>query len=76
MTKVILSFFLTSLFVLSLYASENYSEMSTQELISIMGYVKKAEVKKFRRELESRRPTMTPREKKSYKKNLNKLKSR
>ena len=76
MTKVILSFLLMSLFVLSLNASENYSEMSTQELISIMGYVKKAEVKKFRRELESRRPTMTPREKKSYKKNLDKLKSR
>lgn len=74
MTKLILSFFLTSLFVLSLYASENYSEMSTQELISIMGYVKKAEVNKFRRELESRRSSMSKREKKNYKKNLHKLK--
>mgnify|MGYP003387572400 CR=1 FL=1 len=74
MTKVILSLFLTSLFVLSLHASENYSEMSTQELISIMGYVKKDEVKKFTRELESRRSSMSKSEKKNYKKNLQKLK--
>ena len=74
MTKVIISFFLIFLLTLSLNAGENYSEMSTQELISIMGYVKKDEVRKFRRELESRRARMSAREKKQYKKNLHKLK--
>lgn len=74
MPKIIISFFLTSFFIFSLYAGENYSEMSTQELISIMGYVKKAEVKKFTKELEIRRPKMSTSEKKTYEKNLHKLK--
>ena len=52
----------------------DYSEMSTQELIAIMGYVKPAEQKKFVRELESRIPTMNSKEKATYKKNLKKMK--
>lgn len=74
MFKILITFFLTLLFAFSLNAGENFSEMSTQELISIMGYVKKPEVKKFRLELEARIPTMSPAEKKSYNKNLKKLK--
>ncbi|PHQ92708.1 MAG: DUF1104 domain-containing protein [Sulfurimonas sp.] len=74
MTKTILSFFLTSFFVLSLYAADNYSEMSTQELISIIGYVKKDEVKNFTKELELRVPKMSADEKKMYQENLNKIK--
>lgn len=74
MFKILITFFLTLLLAFSLNAGENFSEMSTQELISIMGYVKKPEVKKFRLELEARIPTMSSAEKKSYNKNLKKLK--
>ena len=74
MTKIIFSFFLTLLLTSSLYSGENYSEMSTQELISIIGYVKKDEVKKFKKELELRVPKMSAHEKKTYKENLHKIK--
>ena len=74
MNKILITFFITLFLSFSLYASENFSEMSTQELISIMGYVKKAEVKKFTQELESRLASMSKKEKKSYKKNLEKNK--
>ena len=50
--------------------------MSTQELISIMGYVKKGEVRKFRAELGSRLRSMSNAEKKAYKRNLKKNKKR
>ncbi len=74
MLKTTRSFFLTLLLITSLYASENYSEMSTQELISIIGYVKKDDVKKFKKELESRKESMSDSEKKTYTENLHKLK--
>ena len=74
MRKIILSFFLTSFFVLSLYSADNYSEMSTQELISIIGYIKKSDVDKFKKELELRVPKMSADEKKMYQENLNKIK--
>ena len=67
---------LSSLLLISLlYAGENFSEMSTQELISIMGYVKKDNLEKFKKELESRAPKMSEEEKKAYEKNLEKEKS-
>ena len=72
--KIITLFFATMLLSFALYAGENFSEMSTQELISIMGYVKQAEQKKFKSELESRVPTMSASEKKAYEENLKKLK--
>lgn len=72
MIKIFITFFLTLFLSFSLNAGENYSEMSTQELISIMGYVKTADVKKFKKELRSRVPNMTKAEKKSYKKNVKK----
>lgn len=52
----------------------DYSEMSTQELIVIMGYVEKKNQAKFKRELKSRVPTMSSKEKAQYKKNLKKMK--
>lgn len=74
MTKTIRSLFLTLLFITSVYAGENYSEMSTQELISIIGYVKKDDVEKFKKELELRKDAMSDSEKKAYEENLHKLK--
>lgn len=65
---VTLTFFITSLH------AEDYSEMSTQELIAIMGYVKKENRFKFQKELKSRVPTMSASEKKKYEENLKKSK--
>ena len=76
MMKILITFFITLLLSLSLEAGENFSEMSTQELISIMGYVKKGEVRKFRAELGSRLRSMSNAEKKAYKRNLKKNKKR
>ncbi len=56
-----------------LYA-ENFSEMSNQELISIMGYVDKKNQKKFEQELKSRISTMSKKEKEMYRENLKKMK--
>ena len=72
MAKIISTFFLTLLLSTSVYAGENFSEMSTQELIAIMGFVKDAEKKKFDAELQIRIPTMSADEKKKYEKNLDK----
>lgn len=55
-----------------LFAKADYSEMSTQELIAIMGYVKDKNLKDFKKELNSRIPTMSNEEKKLYEKNLKK----
>lgn len=68
MKKIILIVFI---FLSSLHA-ENYSNMSTQELIAIIGYVKASNQKKFKRELKSRVSTMSAKEKRTYKKNLKK----
>ncbi|QOY54797.1 DUF1104 domain-containing protein [Candidatus Sulfurimonas marisnigri] len=66
---------LSSLLLISfLYAKENFSEMSTQELISIMGYVKKENVQEFKKELQSRVSSMSQSEKKTYEKNIKKIK--
>lgn len=69
--------FLSLLLITSLlYGEENFSEMSTQELVSIIGYVKQADLKKFKKELEIRVKTMDEAEKKAYKSNLEKLKQK
>ncbi len=49
----------------TLYA-EDYSQMSTQELIAIMGYVQKSEQEEFAKELASRTPQMSKQEKQRY----------
>ncbi len=74
MLKIFSILFSSLLLISILYAGENFSEMSTQELISIMGYVKKDNLEKFKKELESRVVNMSEAEKKAYKKNLQKIK--
>jgi len=70
MKKKLILFFLISSFV---FAKVDYSEMSTQELIAIMGYVKDKNKKQFVSELNSRTSTMSAKEKQNYKNNLPKL---
>ena len=74
MTTIIKTLFITLLLSLFLHAGENFSEMSTQELIAIMGYVKANEKSLFVKELKSRVPSMSAEEKSKYQKNLQKLK--
>lgn len=71
--KKILSILLITVFFSPLFAVD-YTEMSTQELIAIMGYVEKKNQRKFKSELKQRVPTMSSNEKAKYKKNLEKLK--
>ena len=56
-----------------LFAKVDYSEMSTQELIAIMGYVKNENKSAFNKELNSRIPMMSQKEKAMYDKNKEKL---
>lgn len=70
MKKITLVFLLIINFA---FAKEDYSEMSTQELIAIIGYVKDSNKSAFIRELNSRIATMTPQEKVLYEKNMKKL---
>jgi len=58
-----------------LFATD-YTEMSTQELIAIMGYVKPANQKSFEAELKSRVKDMNKKEKKAYLKNLEIIKKK
>ena len=62
--RTIIKIFLLSILLTSWLGAENFSEMSTQELIAIIGYVKDRDVDKFISELETRIPSMTPAEKK------------
>jgi len=67
-------FLIVTLFIISSsLCGENFSEMSTQELISIMGYVKAEDQKKFREELQSRVANMSKAERKMYNKNKKQL---
>lgn len=70
MKKCLLLILIISSFV---FAKVDYSEMSTQELIAIMGYVEPENKMKFKKELNLRVPTMTANEKNEYQKNLKKL---
>lgn len=71
MRKVLL---LISFIVTISFAKVDYSEMSTQELIAIMGYVEKKNINEFKKELKQRVPTMSQKERKQYEKNKSKLK--
>ena len=53
---------------------EDYSEMSTQELIAIIGYVKDENKAQFIKELNLRIPTMTQDEKVQFEQNIKELK--
>jgi hypothetical protein len=72
MKKIILLFLLLVTF--SIAKEENYSEMSTQELIAIIGYVKEENKIQFFKELNLRIPKMTEQEKIEYEQNLQELK--
>lgn len=74
MIKIITISIITILLSVSLYGGDNFSEMSTQELISIIGYVKKNDLEKFKAELKLREKNMSDKEKKTYNENLKKIK--
>lgn len=57
-----------------LFVNSSFESMSNEELIALIGYVKPQESAKFMRELESRKPTFTPKERAQYKRNLEKIK--
>ena len=69
MKKIALIFFLLFSFF---FAKEDYSEMSTQELIAIIGYVNDENKESFLKELDSRIPFMSNDEKELYEKTLEK----
>ena len=58
--------------VVSLVAKTDFSEMSTEELLAMIGYVKPANQKKFSKELELRYPKMSEKEKSVYTKSIKK----
>ncbi len=62
------------LLLVSLFAKVNYSEMSTEELLAMIGYVKPVNQKSFNKELQLRYPRMSQNEKSIYVKNMKKLK--
>lgn len=74
MIKIITISIITILLSVSLYGGDNFSEMSTQELISIIGYVKKNDLEKFKAELKLREKNMSTKEKRTYNENLEKIK--
>ncbi len=74
MIKTIILFFLAFIFLTFLYGEDNFSQMSTQELISIIGYVKDTDAQKFKEELRTREKEMSESEKKIYEENLKKIK--
>ena len=71
MKKVIFSLVFLAV---SLLAKTDFSEMSTEELLAMIGYVKPANQKTFQKELELRYPKMNAKEKSVYVKNLDKMK--
>jgi len=62
------------LFTFVFAKQEDYSEMSTQELIAIIGYVKDENKAQFIKELNLRIPTMTQEEKSQFEQNIEELK--
>lgn len=72
MKKITLVFLLLFTFVFA--KQEDYSEMSTQELIAIIGYVKDENKAQFIKELNSRIPTMTQEEKAQFEQSIEELK--
>lgn len=64
-------FVLVFLIFTSMMAKENYSQMSTQELIEIIGFVDDKDKKDFFNELNKRVSKMTSFEKSQYEKRMN-----
>jgi hypothetical protein len=65
--------FLILIFFTTLSFANEFSKMSTQELVAIMGYVKPAKEVQFLRELKKREPFMKADIKSQYRKNLKKF---
>lgn len=65
------AFFIFLFFSVVSFANE-FGNMSTQELVAVMGYVKPAKEVQFLRELKQREPFMDAKTKKLYEKNLKK----
>ena len=65
--------FLFVVFVVTVFAKVDYSAMSTEELLAMMGYVSPQNRSKFETELKSRVKNMNSKEKKIYFKNLKKV---
>ncbi|MBL3519299.1 DUF1104 domain-containing protein [Aliarcobacter lanthieri] len=63
-------FILIVLLTSFLFAKENYSQMSNQELIEIIGFVSEKDKASFLKELEIRVPKMNVNEKIQYEKRL------
>ena len=72
MKKIAFIFLLLFTFIFA--KQEDYSEMSTQKLIAIIGYVKEENKAQFIKELNSRIPTMTQDEKAQFEQNIQELK--
>ena len=72
MKKIAIIFLLLFTFLFAKH--EDYSEMSTQELIAIIGYVKDENKAQFIKELNSRIPTMTAEEKLQFEQSIEELK--
>lgn len=49
-----------------LFAKADYSQMSNEELIALIGYVSDANKKEFHKELNKRKQTFSAKEKKRY----------
>ncbi len=60
--------------VVSLVAKSDFSEMSTEELLAMIGYVEPANQESFQKELELRYPQMNKQEKSIYTNSTKKLK--
>ena len=71
MKKIAIIFLLLFTFLFAKH--EDYSEMSTQELIAIIGYVKDENKAQFIKELNLRIPTMTQDEKVQFEQNIKEL---
>jgi hypothetical protein len=71
MKKITIIFLL--LFTIIFAKQENYSDMSTQELISIIGYVKEENKAKFIKELYLRIPNMTQDEKTQFEQSMQEM---
>ncbi len=65
--------FLFVVFVVTVFAKVDYSAMSTEELLAMMGYVSPKNRNKFETELKSRVKNMNSKEKKIYFRNLKKV---
>ncbi len=65
--------FLFVVFVVTVFAKVDYSAMSTEELLAMMGYVSPKNRSKFETELKSRVKNMNSKERKIYFRNLKKV---